>query len=546
MPRTKNVSAPGGGDDEDPRRPFRQVKGKTVHLEQQEGRKKRRMDRAARVAAAAVAAAAQAELGDQPQTPSDQIAYRVRRLASRPRSSTHTTASTPPPTLPAPVTPVAPSTTTAIPATSTTPASTAPPPAPASAPPIPPPRFRERDETEVRPLAADPRLFDLQRATAARVRRFRYVPVESWLPAQRDPAAVDLFSTRIQESFFRAQMSAQIALRVHRLLDLPAFLLAAGADSEVHLTYLPGLLTLLTTSGRYVEEWVRVFYATVWIDPDHHWMRFRFEREDVTITASQIRQLFGFHESSTRLHSLCYGTSDPPRRPHGGVAPGTAHVAALFRPPFSDGSRRSPADFTTAAKYLFELIRRTLLPRMGYREATTHIQLWLLGALVSHSEFDVVDFLICEIEDTVLDGIRVRRQLPYAHYLCHIFAQLIRPPQFQGTLEASCLVFGSYRPAPEAPVPASAPVFDSQAEDAALHQFEAQDAAVDDDDDDFGIPPPPPPPMPPLSHDHEAGSSSATPAAPPAIDPALASILQTLTQQQAHLAAEQSRQAAAH
>jgi hypothetical protein len=30
----KNVSAPGGGDDEDPRRPFRQVKGKTVYLEQ--------------------------------------------------------------------------------------------------------------------------------------------------------------------------------------------------------------------------------------------------------------------------------------------------------------------------------------------------------------------------------------------------------------------------------------------------------------------------------------------------------------------------------
>jgi chemotaxis response regulator CheB len=109
----KNVSAPGGGDDEDPRRTFRRVKGKTVHLEQQEGRKKRRMDRAARAAAAAAAAAAQAELGDHPQTLSDQIAYRVRRLASRPRSSTHTTSSTPPPTLPAPVTPVVPSTTTA-------------------------------------------------------------------------------------------------------------------------------------------------------------------------------------------------------------------------------------------------------------------------------------------------------------------------------------------------------------------------------------------------------------------------------------------------
>jgi hypothetical protein len=145
-----------------------------VYLEQQEGRKKRRMDRVAR--AAAVAAATDSFRSDcvpssSPRLPasllhshhcfhstthfacsrhpccaihhlhytsfhcsSDQIAYRVRRLASRPRSSTPTTASTPPPTLPAPVTPAAPST------TSTTPASTAPPPALVSAPPIPPAR----------------------------------------------------------------------------------------------------------------------------------------------------------------------------------------------------------------------------------------------------------------------------------------------------------------------------------------------------------------------------------------------------------------------
>jgi hypothetical protein len=54
-------------------------------------------------------------------------------------------------------------------------------------------------------------------------------------------------------------------------------------------------------------------------------------------------------------------------------------------------------------------MRRTLLPWMGYREATTHIHLWLLGALVSHSVFDIVDFKICEIEDIVLDGLRARR-----------------------------------------------------------------------------------------------------------------------------------------
>jgi hypothetical protein len=179
---------------------------------------------------------------------------------------------------------------------------------------------------------------------------------------------------------------------------------------------------------------------------------------------------------------------------------------------------------------------------MGYREAVIHIQLWLLGVLVSHSEFDVVDFLICEIEDTVLDGLRARRQLPYAHYLCHIFAQLIQPPQFQGTLEASRLLFGSYRRAPEDPVLAPDPVIDTQAEDTTFHQFETQGAAVpDDDDDDFGILPPP---LPPRSRGHEAESSSAAPTAPPAVDPALAAILHTLTQQQALMASEQARLAA--
>ena len=79
-----------------------------------------------------------------------------------------------------------------------------------------------------------------------------------------------------------------------------------------------------------------------------------------------------------------------------------------------------------------------------------------------------------------------------------------------------------------------------------FRQFKTQGTAVADDaaaaDDDFGIPPSPP--IPPRSHDHEAGSSSAALAAPPAIDPALAAILQSLTQQQPHLAAEQARQAA--
>jgi hypothetical protein len=52
-----NVTPSGGGDDQDPPCPFRQYKGKTVYLEQQGGKKKRRLDRATPAAIVAMAAA---------------------------------------------------------------------------------------------------------------------------------------------------------------------------------------------------------------------------------------------------------------------------------------------------------------------------------------------------------------------------------------------------------------------------------------------------------------------------------------------------------
>jgi hypothetical protein len=61
MVRTTNVTLSGGGEDQDPPCPFRQDKGKAVYLEQQWGKKKRRMDRATRAAVAVAAVAVQAE-----------------------------------------------------------------------------------------------------------------------------------------------------------------------------------------------------------------------------------------------------------------------------------------------------------------------------------------------------------------------------------------------------------------------------------------------------------------------------------------------------
>ena len=62
-----------------------------------------------------------------------------------------------------------------------------------------------------------------------------------------------------------------------------------------------------------MDGWVRVFYATVWVDSSHKFIQFRFEGDTHRIFASEIRQLYGFLETPVRLHSLCYGIANPLR-----------------------------------------------------------------------------------------------------------------------------------------------------------------------------------------------------------------------------------------
>ena len=62
--------------------------------------------------------------------------------------------------------------------------------------------------------------------------------------------------------------------------------------------------------------------------------------------------------------------------------PPTDLVRPCFIEPFGEGSSRTPRDLTPIARLLDAIMRRTLLPRMGYREDLTRIQLWLVYHLV--------------------------------------------------------------------------------------------------------------------------------------------------------------------
>ena len=86
-----------------------------------------------------------------------------------------------------------------------------------------------------------------------------------------------------------------------------------------------------------------------------------------------------------------------------------------FTEPFGKGSSRTPSDLTPTARVLDAIMRGTLLPRMGYCEGLTCIQLCLLNSLIQQTVFDIWDLLLSEMEDTIAERFRGHRQLSYAH-----------------------------------------------------------------------------------------------------------------------------------
>ena len=89
--------------------------------------------------------------------------------------------------------------------------------------------------------------------------------------------------------------------------------------------------------------------------------------------------------------------------------PPTDLVRPCFIELFGEGSSRTPHDLTPTAQLLDAIMRRTLLPRMGYHEGLTRIQLWLVNSLVQQAIFDIWDVILLEMEDTLAEGFKGHR-----------------------------------------------------------------------------------------------------------------------------------------
>ena len=110
-----------------------------------------------------------------------------------------------------------------------------------------------------------------------------------------------------------------------------------------------GLIDLLGRTGRYVPSWVREFYSSLWIDLRHRFIHFAFRGHDYRLKSLRVREILRILESLIRLHEVCYGQTEPPRRPHGGLVPPIELVRPCFTELFGVGSSRTPRDLTPTA-----------------------------------------------------------------------------------------------------------------------------------------------------------------------------------------------------
>jgi len=219
---------------------------------------------------------------------------------------------------------------------------------------------------------------------------------------------------------------------------------------EQYFSYMPGMLGLFTLPGHYIQHWIETFYATAFVSRDRSQILYMFEGQRYTLNRSCIVATLGLQEYDVLLHKNTYPRVRRSRRPvnSGVITPDHEIAKICFQEPFGPASPRSQSDLTPLAAIILEGLRRSLLPRTRNPGTLTALQQWLLSYMLMKEPFDIVDFLICEIEDVIAEGLTVGRRFPYAHIISYILARTHAPfERYIKQWSSSPTSFPDYRPA---------------------------------------------------------------------------------------------------
>jgi hypothetical protein len=220
---------------------------------------------------------------------------------------------------------------------------------------------------------------------------------------------------------------------------------AAGEPILPFFDYQRGLADLVSRRSCYVPDWVRVFYATVYVEADRLSPRFMFMGHQHRLTTEGIADLLLVDLHDDSIHYLAYPDVEPPRRAHSPVLPSDEEISFLFPQPFLPGTPRTPDRLIREAYVVHYALWRSVLCRMGNAESLTGVHQWLLMYVMAKRPFDIVDIMISEIEDAIMDGIGMTRHQPFAHWISWLLSCL-GAQRYVGMLGQSKFVFQTYRP----------------------------------------------------------------------------------------------------
>jgi hypothetical protein len=271
------------------------------------------------------------------------------------------------------------------------------------------------------------------------------VPEEQLFPRGREDCE-PRFWTILQESFYASYVHRGYQLSQHRMLQFTALRAAAAGEAILpFFDYQRGLVDLVTRRSHYVPDWVRFFYATVYIDADRVAIRFMFMGQQQRLNREGISELLQVDLHDDSIHYLAYPDVEPPRRAHSPVLPSDDEISFLFQQLFLPGTPRTPDHLIREAYVVHYALRRSVLYRMGNTESLTGEQQLLLMYVMAKHPFDLVDIMLAEIEDAIMDGMGMTRQQPFAHWISWLLSRL-EAQRYVGMLESSKFVFPTYQP----------------------------------------------------------------------------------------------------
>jgi hypothetical protein len=131
------------------------------------------------------------------------------------------------------------------------------------------------------------------KGSAQIVWKYRFYDMDLWFPEQRQTPEKFLFWTELQHRFHLAYYHARTQIQPQRRLVMSTMAQAvpiALDEFERYFSYMPRMLDLFILPGHYIEDWVQIFYSTVFVPSDRSRIMFMFEGERQVLYRSDIAQ----------------------------------------------------------------------------------------------------------------------------------------------------------------------------------------------------------------------------------------------------------------